>query len=167
MSAALVAIENQLVSRTGEIGSTRAPRPARARSGLICLSLSVGLCPPFAAFADEAGSDLTGRASCAVHELTYETRELACLLGADSTPRRYRLQVNFSGGHDDTIASIASVTLDGTDVLCADGSKTRLVGEDGDVNVNCVFTVSATAAKFLATFRWTHAEYTGFSVTPL
>jgi hypothetical protein len=84
-----------------------------------------------------------------------------------SGPWHLQLVVNFSGGHDDTMANL-SVMLDGQAVACDDRSTTSLNGEYGDVSLRCRFAVpSKPAAKPLLTaqIRWSHAEYTAFSLT--
>src|SRR5262245_61988655 len=61
-----------------------------------------------------------------------------CVLDPAGSAQRYRFRANFSGGHDDTTASM-TLTVDGAPLACDAGSKTSLQGEDGDVTLECRF----------------------------
>lgn len=91
-----------------------------------------------------------------------DIRVITCTLPAG---RPHRLAANFSGGHDDTSASL-SATLDGQPANCDSDSKTRLFGEDGDVSVYCRISASgdlATTHKLVVTVLWSHAQYRNFT----
>jgi hypothetical protein len=91
---------------------------------------------------------------------------VTCPLPAASTDRRYRFKVDFAGGHDDTMAAIA-LTANGEPIACGEGSKTRLMGEDGDVSLECRFRLSGTfreSTDIGAVIKWSHAQYVGFSL---
>ena len=79
---------------------------------------------------------------CESHDLTFDSKEIGCSLRTFSPGERLRLTVNFSGGHDDTMASMA-VYIDDQVLVCDVGSKLRLMGEDGDVSLTCRFSVGA------------------------
>ena len=89
--------------------------------------------------------------------------------GSRARGQRFRLTVNFAGGHDDTNLRMASY-LDDDALVCDPGSKTRLIGEDGDVSVTCVFSVPArTEGRFVfrSAVTWSHAQYTGYGFEAL
>lgn len=95
-----------------------------------------------------------------------DLRNISCPLNAPSAARRFRFKVDFSGGHDDTMASMA-LTLDGAPLACEPGSKTQLMGEDGEVSLECSFAVAAAAgaARTLTVqVKWSHAQYTDFAL---
>jgi hypothetical protein len=92
--------------------------------------------------------------------------DIACKLSASATPRPMRFSANFSGSHDDTMASMTA-TLDGAELACDAGSKTDLMGEDGDVSLHCRFTLVAPAGAervLKVALSWRHAQYTGFEL---
>lgn len=104
---------------------------------------------------------------CVVEDETFVSRDLLCTLPAADAGRRFAFVANFSGGHDDTRASIAA-TLDDQPLACLDGSKTSLFGEDGDVSLTCRFALPRTgvgAARLKVLVRWSHAEYTDFRLS--
>ena len=79
--------------------------------------------------------------------------------------RPHRFTARFSGGHDDTSASL-SATLDGQATGCDAGSKMSLFAEDGDVSLHCRITAGATAAgvhTLVVTVLWSHAQYRDFA----
>ena len=95
-----------------------------------------------------------------------DLREVTCKLGASNTARRFRFTANFGGGHDDTVASMTA-TLDDAPLTCDDGSKTRLMGEDGNVSLHCRFAVPAAPGRspvLRVTLLWSHAQYTDFQI---
>jgi hypothetical protein len=49
---------------------------------------------------------------------------------------------------------------------CDEGSKTRLMGEDGDVSLVCRFSTSTASRSnqgLVVQLTWSHAQYAGFS----
>lgn len=75
--------------------------------------------------------------------------------------RSVRFTARFSGGHDDTKASL-EMTVDDVPTVCDAGSKPSLMGEDGDVSLVCTLTFDATAPPrktVRVLLRWHHAEY--------
>jgi hypothetical protein len=95
---------------------------------------------------------------------TGEVLIIECRLPASGPARAFRLRANFSGSHDDTSASLTA-TLDGQALTCEAGSKTALMGEDGDVSLNCGFPLTAMSAGervFKARLAWRHAEFTDY-----
>lgn len=94
--------------------------------------------------------------------------DFSCPVDASGVGQRFRFSAYFSGGHDDTMATMVP-TLDGAPLACEAGSKTRLMGEDGDVSLACRFTLQGPAgAKHVldVSVRWSHAEYTHVEFTP-
>ena len=86
-----------------------------------------------------------------------ETRDITCAIARPSG--RSRLVVKLSGSHDDTSASI-QVRLDTAPLTCDRESKTSLFGEDGDVFLDCRFTIADTAPRSVhARLVVRHAEY--------
>ena len=55
--------------------------------------------------------------------------------------------------------------LDGQPIACAEGSKTRLFGEDGEVSLWCRVAVPAGGAhQLLLETIWSHAQYLDFAL---
>ena len=95
-------------------------------------------------------------------------RTFTCPLSVTGGNWRFHFRATFSGGHDDTKASM-TLTLDGAPLTCDVGSKTSLFGEDGDIGLECRFSVTEKAAATQALrvdLRWSHAQYTGFELVP-
>jgi hypothetical protein len=91
---------------------------------------------------------------------------IACPLAVSGTTQRFRFKADFSGSHDDTIASMTA-TLGEIPLVCEKGSKTRTMGEDGDVSLECVFAVDKSAGARIVLkvdLAWSHAQYEGFEV---
>jgi hypothetical protein len=117
---------------------------------------------------------LTAGPACAAESLTCDTqavawnrREFRCPLTADGNERRLRFKVDFSGGHDDTEASMA-LTLDGEALTCKQGSKTSLFGEDGDVSLECHLVLAGPAGTkrvLGATVKFHHAEFVAIELS--
>lgn len=87
-----------------------------------------------------------------------DIRVVTCTLAPG---RSYRLTARFSGGHDDTSASLTA-SLDGQAADCESGSKVSLFGEDGDVELYCrVSAASEPDAKrtLVVTVLWSPAQY--------
>lgn len=90
-----------------------------------------------------------------------EVREVTCSIKGTGNVLNLRFTVNFLGGHDDTMASLKA-SEDGNPMECEQGSKTSLVGEDGEVSLFCNLSLgyargSSHALAFIA--RWTHAQF--------
>jgi hypothetical protein len=118
-------------------------------SAVLLLAGSAGL-----AFASEL-------LTCEAKLVSWNRHEYQCPLATDGKERRLRFKADFSGGHDDTEASMA-LTLDGVAVACSQGSKTSLFGEDGDVSLECRLMLAGAAGtkRMLgATVKFSHAEF--------
>ena len=106
------------------------------------------------------------KASCESQALTFDSKEIKCSLRASDDKQHFRLTVNFSGGHDDTSAAM-TVSLNGEPLACEPGSKTRLMAEDGDVSLICLFSIAEGSARTFvlrSVVSWKHAEYTSFDL---
>jgi hypothetical protein len=105
-----------------------------------------------------------GKLHCDSHAPGGDSRDITCPLSASGTAQRYRFRASFSGSHDDTTASMA-ITLDGTPLACEPGGKTSLMGEDGDVSLECRFATTQKAGTkpvLRVQLAWRHAQYTAF-----
>ncbi|WP_431050077.1 hypothetical protein [Roseateles sp. L2-2] len=104
-------------------------------------------------------------AACVETDRMMDWREITCTLPAGAAPQRFSFRATFTGGHDDTSASIAP-ELDGQPFACGTGSKLSLFGEDGNVSVFCQFDRSAlpagAAAKLKVLIKWSHAEFADY-----
>jgi hypothetical protein len=104
------------------------------------------------------------RLRCESQPAPGDIRDINCSLNASGSLQRFRFKANFAGGHDDTTASM-SAKLDGVPLACEKGSKTSLQGEDGDVSLECKFSINEKAGTEHAlrvTLLWSHAQYTDF-----
>lgn len=54
-----------------------------------------------------------------------------------------RFKANLLGSHDDSIASLSMIFLNGTPIKCREGSKTESRFEDGEVTLDCGFSTPA------------------------
>ncbi|WP_216075105.1 hypothetical protein, partial [Acinetobacter baumannii] len=68
-----------------------------------------------------------GKLSCEVQAPGADRRQVTCPLSASGATQRFRFKARFSGGHDDTKASITP-TLNGAPLVCDKGSKISLFG---------------------------------------
>jgi hypothetical protein len=87
--------------------------------------------------------------------------QFSCPLPARGATQLWRFKADFSGGHDDTSASM-TLTIDEAPLECEAGSKTRLFGEDGNVSLVCHFRLSGAAGKppvLGVALLWSHAQY--------
>jgi hypothetical protein len=112
----------------------------------------------------QAPAMAAGAVQCQSQAPGYDSLDVKCPLPASVAAAHYRFKANFSGGHDDTKATITP-TLDGAPLACGEGSKISLFGEDGDVSLECRFSIPAKTAGqpvFGALVWWSHAQYTDF-----
>lgn len=102
---------------------------------------------------------------CKVDTELGDRREISCAIPRVGSARQYRFVVRFSGGHDDTRAWM-TLKLNEQALACEPGSKIELEGEEGDVSLECTFTVPAhlDGGHRLGVYvQWHHAQYTDFS----
>jgi hypothetical protein len=134
----------------------------RPGAAVIALSILLGV----SAAAGMHSAQAQGKARCESQAPGGDTRDITCPLKASGAAQRFRFKANFSGGHDDTMASMTA-TLDGAPLACEQGSKTSLMGEDGDVSLECRFSIGERppGERFLrVTVSWRHAQYTDFEL---
>jgi hypothetical protein len=114
-----------------------------------------------------AATSMPNNVSCDSPVQLGEVREVKCAISGTGNVLKLRFTVSFLGGHDDTMASLKA-SEDGNPTECEKGSKTNLVGEDGEVSLFCNLSLlhepdSSHALEFTA--RWTHAQYKDFELT--
>ena len=138
---------------------------ASARTPLaVAVSLATLFAAPHAFGVDPSGG--LDKVRCSVQSPAPDIRRIECAIERHDPPG-IKLTANFSGGHDDTMASLTA-TLNGAPMTCAPGSKTSLMGEDGDVSLHCKVALPATPATrslLQVDVKWHHAEYTGFELS--
>ena len=102
--------------------------------------------------------------ACEMESPGHDSREVSCAIPVSPQAQRFEFVVNFSGGHDDTSASMQAA-LDERPLGCEENSKTSLFAEDGEVSLYCRFTVAGglQGARLKIAFRWSHAQYTSFA----
>lgn len=91
---------------------------------------------------------------------------VVCTLDEGAAAQRVHIRIHLTGSHDDTTASM-EVAIGDAPVVCDDHSKTSTEGEDGDVALDCRFTVSVkpgAANVLLVSAKWFHAQYVGLEV---
>jgi hypothetical protein len=132
---------------------------------LSIIGLSAGLlCGADAGTAFAASSN---KLQCESRSPGGDLRDISCALDVASAPQGFRFKADFSGGHDDTTASM-TLSVDGAPLPCEQGSKTHLMGEDGDVSLECRFSLpdSGNTSRVLRVLlKWNHAQYTDFALT--
>jgi hypothetical protein len=98
-----------------------------------------------------------------------DTMQVQCVLRASDTPRKFRFEVRFLGGHDDTRASL-NATLNGQPLTCEEGSRPLIEGlpdeQWGEVSIHCQFS-SPGAQELKVDVVWSHAQYSEFVLAPL
>jgi hypothetical protein len=103
---------------------------------------------------------------CEPLTLARDKLSVVCALADAATAQAMHIKVHLTGSHDDTTASL-EVTIGGTPVACAAGSKTSTEAEDGDVTLDCRFTASVksgSGAVLRASAKWFHAQYVGIEL---
>ncbi len=75
-----------------------------------------------------------------------DMHEFICALKAYPAAQKFHFVVRVTGGHDDS-SSLLVVRHGDQDVACAPGSKVGSEGEDGDITLDCRFTLPAAALK--------------------
>ena len=125
--------------------------------------LSIALAMLCAAFSLAPAFARSAAVSCEEEAINPERTDVRCSLASDQASQGYRLEVHFSGGHDDTSASL-SATLNGVPLTCGPDSKIKLFGEDGEVSLWCDFEVGASDGpvhRFEGVIAYRHAQYSG------
>jgi len=82
--------------------------------------------------------------TCERHAVNWKWQEFRCPVTIDREGQKMHFKADFSGSHDDTRLSM-TLSLDGVPVACSENSKTSLLGEDGNVSLECHFALDGTA----------------------
>jgi hypothetical protein len=141
----------------------------RGRLGAMAIAAVLGVLSTLetrVAPAQEPRKSKAERVACESPPPPGNLREIRCPITMHRPIQHFHFKVNFSGGHDDTSASIAPRMNDGP-FTCDKGSKLSLFGEDGDVSLECKFTITAAVGSvhnFGVAVKWNHAEYTDFQL---
>jgi hypothetical protein len=131
----------------------------------VCLSLA-GLSFLPSGFAAQKGGSLPGMCAEAPND-GGALREITCRIPSAALGEPLRFRARFSGGHDDTEASMV-LTLDAQPLECDPGSKTELKFEEGDIALECAFTPPEQPVERAVRIRvrWSHCQYEGFELLP-
>lgn len=103
------------------------------------------------------------KSACEARPGPGDTIDFTCPLGVG---QNYTFRAHFTGSHDDTVLSLKAA-LDGETVACAEGSKTESRFEDGDISLECRFSIANAAgvtSVLGVMLKWHHAQYTGFEL---
>ena len=89
--------------------------------------------------------------------------QVDCRWTPAAAPQTLAFKATFGGSHDDTIVKIEP-SLNGKPLACDTGSKTRADFEDGEVTLQCLFTVAPSAGPQVLGVKvvWSHAQYMDF-----
>jgi hypothetical protein len=113
-------------------GAWRSSMVWRVRIAIICL-FAIG------AGAAYAAEGLT----CERIAVNWKWQEFRCPVTINTVGQKMHFKADFSGSHDDTRLSM-TFSLDGVPVECSPDSKTSLIGEDGNVSLECHFVPGGT-----------------------
>lgn len=91
--------------------------------------------------------------SCQTATLNDEEGEAVCTLAASTSVRAVRFKARFLGSHDDSAVSLRLTELNDMPVECRADSKTKSRFEDGEVTLDCGFTVPATPSDVRLTVK--------------
>ena len=139
-------------------------KTAMRTATVLTTSILLGVAAPAGKDAAQAAEEAQPKLHCDSPTTAGETRDVICPLNTSGALQRFRFKANFSGGHDDTMASMQA-TLDAAPLDCEKGSKTSLMGEDGEVSLECKFSIAEKAGTqhvLRMTISWRHAQYTDF-----
>jgi hypothetical protein len=96
-----------------------------------------------------------------------DERDVTCAFPASGADQRFAFKVKFLGSHDDTELSMTAA-LNQQSLSCEPGSKMSSRFEDGEISLECRFSVKAKAgSKQILEMHivWTHAQYAEFEFT--
>jgi len=121
--------------------------------------------PGLAVGGENAPAIDAGKQQCESQTPGGDSLDIKCSLEPNGSIQRFRFKAHFSGGHDDTRAWMEA-TIDERPLPCEEGSKTQLEGEEGEVSLECRFSLTEkSGTKRLAVkVRWSHAQYTSFAL---
>jgi hypothetical protein len=118
--------------QAGVLGALRSSMLWRFAAAIICL------------FFMGAGTACAAESlACETYASNWKWQEFRCPLTINKEGQKMLFKADFSGSHDDTRLSM-TLSLDGVPVACSQNSKTSLLGEDGNVSLECHFAPSGT-----------------------
>ena len=94
---------------------------------------------------------------------------VTCTFPASGAGQHFAFRARFTGSHDDTTLSMTAA-LNQQPLTCEPGSKTSSRFEDGEITLECRFSVSAKAGTkqtLEMNVVWSHAQYADFEFTAL
>lgn len=97
-----------------------------------------------ALLASTAAASAAAVSGCHASTLNDEEGEAVCTLPASTDVREVRFKARFLGSHDDSEVSLRLIKVNDKPVECRADSKTKSRFEDGEVTLDCGFTVPAT-----------------------
>lgn len=110
----------------------------------------------------------TGSSPCQMEVLPGDRHEFSCDVGAFAAGRTMRFGVLLSGGHDDSLSSLA-VRLGAVELPCDKDSKTSSEGEYGDINLACRFKLPAaqtgSSNKLTVSLKASHVRLERYTLT--
>ncbi len=96
-----------------------------------------------------------------------DKRDVTCVFAASNADQHLLFRVKFLGSHDDTVLSM-SASLNQQPLTCDPGSKMSSRFEDGEISLECRFSVKAGAGPkqvLEMAIEWTHAQYSEYQLT--
>lgn len=109
-------------------------------------SIAALACAAASAFAPAFAQSAPDTGPCQRELQPGDIHEFSCPLKAYSAAQKFHFVARVSGGHDDS-SSLLTVRHGEQDVACEPGSKVASEGEDGDITLDCRFTLPASALK--------------------
>lgn len=119
--------------------TTHPPAPFRAFAAAGIAVLACAAPPAFAQRSPDTGP-------CQRELQPGDIHEFSCPLKASKKAQKFHFVVLVSGGHDDS-SSLLTLRHGEQDIACDPGSKVGSEGEDGDITLDCRFTLAAAALK--------------------
>ncbi len=105
--------------------------------------------------ASTAAASAAAAPGCHAATLNDEEGEAVCILPASTDVREARFKARFLGSHDDSEVSLRLIKLNDKPVECRADSKTKSRFEDGEITLDCGFTVAATLSDDRLTVKIT------------
>ena len=128
------------------------------------------ICAQWAQFASAAPATTALTPQCESKAPKFgDKRDVTCAFPASGTDQRFAFKVKFLGSHDDTELSMTAA-LNQQPLSCEPGSKTSSRFEDGEITLECRFSVNAKVGSnqiLEMHIVWTHAQYADFEFTAL
>jgi len=106
-----------------------------------------------AMLASTAAASAAAAPGCLASTLNDQEGEVVCNLPASTDVREVRFKARFLGSHDDSEVSLRLILLNDKPVECRANSKTKSRFEDGEVVLDCGFTVPASLSADQVTVK--------------